>query len=122
MHAEGGKAGVIAIDHVEQQAAVGELIEGQRPLGQHGWRQFAGVLRDQEAQAFRGINQRGRDSEAFVGAGTQQRTVVTETVAGHGKLFQMFEIGCPAAFGFPRIRPVGGGEVPENFYSHGCVP
>ncbi|MNP73108.1 hypothetical protein D3C76_1697770 [compost metagenome] len=35
MHAEGSQAGIVAVDNVEQQTTVGELIEGQGPLGQH---------------------------------------------------------------------------------------
>ena len=122
VHAEGGEAGVIAVDHVEQQATVGELVERQRPLGQNRRRQLARVLRHQKAQALGGVDQRGGNRKAFVGAGAEQRAVVAEAIAGDRELFEVLKVGFPATFGFPRIRSVRRSEVPENFYSHDKHP
>ena len=122
MHAQGGQASVVAVDHVEQQTAVGKLVEGECPFGQHCWRQLAGVLGDQEAQAMGGVDQRCRHSQAFVGAGAEQRAIVAQAVSGDGQLLEVLEIGVPAAFGLPGIGAVGGGEVPEDLYCHGVSP
>jgi len=92
--------------------------EGLRVLGQHRRRQFARMLGDEEAHALGRRNEGGSDHQAFIGAGAQQRAVIAEPVDGDRELFEMAEIGFPAAFRIPGVRAIGCGEIPEQLDRH----
>jgi|GEM_PF-3927136 len=115
---------VAAGDHVDQQAAVREPVEGRGHARRSGGRDDARPDRDQELQALGGWDQAGRDDPRVFArtTGRKQRTFVAEVVRRPSDLLHVIESDSARARRGAEITSIAvGGDEPEDIHRDSLI-
>ena len=110
---------IAAGDDVDEEAAVGDAVEGRRHAGGHRRRLQAGTDGDQESQSLgEGRQRRGHDPGVLAAAaGRQEHAEIAEAVGRLRHLLQIGEVDGPAADRRAEIAAVAvRRQEPENVH------